>query len=188
MPPILPLSRSKAMILPFFVPDIYQGFATANGIAQLNSVGLQLELEVKEHWFGRSRCSIIKMRIPYCEISTVVLRSNWFVTRLMIQTCRVATVSQFPEQESGRITLGIARRDRDVAKSWSRARHPAPYQLNCHTENCCQRQHIVDGNQKELAVSQLHLRFVAIEQNYVEEAVQHTNVMPLLRVVHVSFE
>ena len=105
------------MILPFFVPDIDQGFATASGIAQLNSVGLQLEFEVKENWFGRRHYSRIKMQIPYCEISHVVLRSNWFVTRLLIQTCCIATVSQFPEQESGKITLGIARGDRTSAKA-----------------------------------------------------------------------
>lgn len=93
-----------------------RGFETANGIAQLNADRLQIEVEIKDNWFGITHTRIIEIQIPYDEISSVVLKSNWFVNRLIIQTCRIATIRQFPEQESGKISLNIDRGDRETAK------------------------------------------------------------------------
>lgn len=104
-------------VLPFSVPNVDRGFATASGIAQIDRAGLQLELVVKDVGFGRVRSSRIEIQIPYCEMSSAVLKSNWFATQLIIQNCRIATVSQFPEQEGGKITLIIARCDRKTAKA-----------------------------------------------------------------------
>ncbi len=91
-------------------------FETANGIAQLNAERLQIEVEIKDNWFGKTHTRIIEIQIPYDEISSVVLKSNWFVNRLVVQTCRITTVRQFPEQESGKILLNIARGDRETAR------------------------------------------------------------------------
>lgn len=103
------------IILPFSVSNVYQGFATASGIAQINCAGLQLELAVKDAGFGRIRPSRTEIQIPYYEMSSAILKSNWLATQLIIQMCRIATVSQFPDQESGKITLSIARCDRKTA-------------------------------------------------------------------------
>lgn len=102
-------------ILPFSVPGMRE-FETANGIAQLNADRLQIEVEIKVNWFGTTHTRIIEIQIPYHEISSVVLKSNWFVNRLIIQTRHIATVRHFPEQESGKISLDIARGDRKNAR------------------------------------------------------------------------
>lgn len=95
-------------------------YTTANGIARLNTDRLQIEVEIKDNWFGTTHTRIIEIQIPYDEISSVALKSDWFINRLIVQTCRIATVRKFPEQESGKISLNIARGDRETATVFAR--------------------------------------------------------------------
>ncbi|MBW4601962.1 MAG: hypothetical protein KME29_20890 [Calothrix sp. FI2-JRJ7] len=104
--------------LPFSIPGAYQGFATVNGIALINATELTLEFEVKDNLFGLLKSVIHKVQIPIYELCEVNLNTNWFSTKLIIQTRSMETISQIPENSAGKIKLAIARQHREIAQQF----------------------------------------------------------------------
>ncbi|GAB1537534.1 hypothetical protein NUACC21_01790 [Scytonema sp. NUACC21] len=102
--------------LPFSMMNVYQGFAEANGIAKASEAGLLLEFQIKDGLVGVLKSDIKEVTIPIQEIFSVELQVIWFITRLIIRTKSMVTVSDVPGNKAGQITLWIAPKHRQVAR------------------------------------------------------------------------
>ena len=103
--------------LPFFIPKVYEGFATANGMARVTRDGLALEFEVKDGFVGMLKSGVREVQIPLDDLQQLELRKGWLTTRLVIKTRRMAVVSKLPGKHTGGIELGVARQDRKIAEA-----------------------------------------------------------------------
>jgi len=103
--------------LPFSIPNLYQGLAEARGILRTNAAGLVLEFEVKDGVVGMLKSGIKEVRLAIDEVSHIDLKEGWFRTRVFIRANRLAALSSIPGNESGKIALQIARKDRTLAKA-----------------------------------------------------------------------
>ena len=103
--------------LPFFIPNVYEGFAKANGMARVTHMGLALEFEVKDGIVGMIKSGLREVEIPLDDLQQLELRKGWFRTRLLIKTRRMAVVSKLPGNHTGGIELGVARADRKIAEA-----------------------------------------------------------------------
>ena len=103
--------------LPFFIPNVYEGLATANGMARITEAGLTLEFEVKDGIVGMLKSGIREVLLPIDDLHRLELRKSWLKTRLFIRTHRMAAVSRIPGNHAGGIELGVARQDRQIAEA-----------------------------------------------------------------------
>jgi len=103
--------------LPFFIPNVYEGLAKANGVARLTRSGVALEFELKDGFFGMLTTGVREVEIPIDDLTGLELRIGWFKTRLLIRTRRMVTVNKVPGSRGGAIELGVARQDRMLAQT-----------------------------------------------------------------------
>lgn len=103
--------------LPFVIPSVYEGLATARGMARLSPAALILEFEVKDSIVGVIKTGVREVQVPIEEIHRLDLRKGWFRTRLLIRAHRMMTFDKVPGQKSGTIELRVAREDRSVAEA-----------------------------------------------------------------------
>ena len=106
-------------VVPFFIDHLYQGFATANGLARMTPDGLTLEFEVKDAVVGMLKTGVRELRIGFDDLDGVELLAGWFTTRLRIRTASMAVMSAIPGEHTDGIRLGVRRRDRAIAKAFA---------------------------------------------------------------------
>ena len=103
--------------LPFFIANVYEGLATAHGIARITHAGLTLEFQVKDGFVGVLKTGVREVQIPIDELQLLELRKGWLKTRLLIRTRRMAVLNRIPGNHAGGIELGVARQDRPIAEA-----------------------------------------------------------------------
>jgi len=103
--------------LPFSIPKLYEGFATAHGIARMTSSGLTLEFEVKDGIVGMIKSGVREVQIAIDDLHVLELRKGWLRTRLFIRTRRMTAVTRIPGNRAGVIELRVAREDRHIAET-----------------------------------------------------------------------
>ena len=108
-------------VVPFFIDQIYQGFATARGLASMTSDGLTLEFEVKDAVVGVLRTGPRHVHIELDHLGGVELITGWFTTRLRIRTRTMAALSAVPGDHTDCIQLGVRRQDRPMAQALASA-------------------------------------------------------------------
>src|SRR5260221_1834422 len=103
--------------VPFELGDVYQGFASGNGLIRDEDQHLCLEFQVQDAIVGLVKSDITQLRIPIDDLASVTLVKSWFglYVDMVIQVARMETVKNFPGMTQGRLVLGIARRDRPAA-------------------------------------------------------------------------
>jgi hypothetical protein len=102
--------------LPFTIPGVYEGLASAHGVAHPTREGLTLEFQVKDGFVGMVKSRIKEVAIPLQEIVSIELKDGWFRKRLFIRARSLATLTRIPGHESGQIVLKIARKDLPMAR------------------------------------------------------------------------
>ena len=103
--------------VPFSFPDVYQGFATGGGIATANAMGLTLEFQVKDGFFGVIKSGVHKVDITLGDLQSVVLKQNWLRNRLFIKVRSMAILADVPGSDRGQVELRVARSDMRAAQS-----------------------------------------------------------------------
>ena len=103
--------------LPFSIPNVYEGFATAHGMARITSSGLTLEFEVKDGIVGMIKSGVREVQIAIDDLHVLELRKGWLRTRLFIRTRRMTAVTRIPGNRAGVIELRVAREDRQIAEA-----------------------------------------------------------------------
>lgn len=107
--------QSAGPSVPFKIPNVYQGFAEACGIAHASGSQLVLEFQVKDTIAGLVKSSVNEVSVPFTDLVSVHLHSGWFSTRLTIRTRRLAALKDIPGSEQGGVELTIARKDKHAA-------------------------------------------------------------------------
>lgn len=101
--------------IPFSL-NAYEGFASVQGLISSDGSSLVLEFELKDAVVGVLKSKVKRIEIPIAEVVSVVLNKGWFRTRLTIQASTLTAIEEIPESSQGRVTLSIARSDRDAAE------------------------------------------------------------------------
>ena len=99
--------------VPFSIPDLYDGFATARGIARKEPEHLVLEFDVREDVVDVFNSSVSQARIPLTEIESVGVSKRLWWTTLALRTTSMASIADGRSEEG--LRLSIARKYRDDA-------------------------------------------------------------------------
>ncbi|MBD2451308.1 hypothetical protein H6G76_30115 [Nostoc sp. FACHB-152] len=102
--------------LPFVIPDIYAGFAEAQGIIRIEDNTLILEFVIRDSLVGLLKSGVKEIRIPISEIVSVTLNKGWFKISLIIRTQKLSSLGNLPKQEAGQIKLSLLREDGEIAE------------------------------------------------------------------------
>jgi hypothetical protein len=106
--------------VPVKLPDMYEGLASCHGLIRDEGDQLSLEFQVQDGVLGVFKSGIRQVSIPLAELASVSLQRTWFglCNRLVIQVAHMDRVKDVPGMTQGRITLGIARKDREAARQF----------------------------------------------------------------------
>src|SRR5688572_1691976 len=103
--------------VPFSFPDVYQGLAKGGGIAIATDVGLTLEFQVKDGFFGVIKSGVQKVSIPLSELQSVALKQGFFRNRLFIKVRSMTILADVPGSDVGQVELRVARNDKRAAQA-----------------------------------------------------------------------
>lgn len=101
--------------VPFSIPNLYGGFATARGIARTEPDHLVREFDIKEEPIGEFSSGISQVRIPLGEIESLELNKRLWWTALAVRTRSMASIADVPGRSQEGIRLSIARKYRNDA-------------------------------------------------------------------------
>ena len=101
--------------LPFSFPEVYQGFAEAEGLLILTADAIALEYQIKDAFTGAFKSDVKKIVLPIAQIDDVEFRTNFLRTDLTIQVNSMELVHDVPNAKQGRVRLKIPRKHRREA-------------------------------------------------------------------------
>ncbi len=101
--------------VPFSIPNVYGGFATARGIARAEPEHLVLEFDIKEELIGEFSSGISQARIPLTEIESLEVSTRFWWTTLAVRTRSMASIADVPGRSQEGVRLSIARKYRTDA-------------------------------------------------------------------------
>lgn len=102
--------------LPFFIDDVYSGFARSEGILTLHDDTLEIEYQTKDTVFGVVKSKPKSLHIPLKEILTFEYKRNLFVSRMKVGLRKLGLMGDFPKSEQNELVLKIKRKDKEMAK------------------------------------------------------------------------
>jgi hypothetical protein len=113
--------------VPFTLDNVYQGFANCHGLIRDEGDHLALEFQVQDSLVGLIKSGVKQIRIPLADVASVALERKWLgmSTNLIIQLSHMQPIQEVPGMEQGRLTLGIARKDRAAAAKFVADLHVA---------------------------------------------------------------
>jgi len=105
--------------LPFSIPEVYEGFARAQGLMKVVENELVLELEVKEAIFDWIKLSSQSIGIPLAELESVTFKRGWFRDTLTVRVASLDCLKDVPKHENGRFKVYLSRQDRELSQEFS---------------------------------------------------------------------
>lgn len=105
--------------LPFSIPEVYEGFAHAQGLMKVVENDLVLELEVKESIFDWIKLSRQSIAIPLAELESVTFKRGWFRDTLTVRVASLACLKDVPKHGNGRLKVCLSRQDRELSQEFS---------------------------------------------------------------------
>ena len=107
----------KVVSVPFFINDLYGGFAVARGVLRSGPEDLVLEFNTKDNVVGLLSTGVKQVRIPIAEIESIRLQQRLGRATLRLRTMSMASVVDIPGYSEEGASLRIARRYRNDAKA-----------------------------------------------------------------------
>ena len=101
--------------LPFHFPEVYEGFAEAEGLLALTADAIELEYQIKDAFTGAFKSDLKKIVLPFEQIDDVEFRTNFLRTDITIQMNSMELVHDVPNAKQGTVRLKIARKHRKEA-------------------------------------------------------------------------
>ena len=101
--------------IPVKFPEIYEGFAEAEGVLRISSDALTVEYQVKDNLIGIMKSDVQTAAIPFDRIDEVDFKSNFIRTSLNIRVDSMQVVEDVPGAKQGKVSLKIPRRYRKEA-------------------------------------------------------------------------
>lgn len=105
----------RPLRLPFSIPDLYAGLATAHGMARFDGKHVSIEFEVRDEIAGVVRSGVKDAAVSVQDILSIQLKRGWWKHQVLIQTDHLK-VGEIPNMERGQIRLQIARNDLEIAE------------------------------------------------------------------------
>ena len=102
--------------VPFSIPNLYGGFATARGILRLEPEHLVLEFDVRDELIGMFNSSVSQARVPLAEVESLEVSARLWRTTLAIRTASMASIADVPGRSQEGVRLSIARKYREDAR------------------------------------------------------------------------
>ncbi len=96
--------------IPVKFPEIYEGFADAEGVLRISPDALTLEYRIKDNLIGVVKSGVSTAVIPFDHIDEVDLRSRFLWTSLNIRVDSMQIVGDVPGAKQGKVSLKISRR------------------------------------------------------------------------------
>ena len=108
---------SNIRSIPFFIDNVYNGFAKVEGLLTAHSDRLELEFMTKDTFVGALKSKAKSETLYLSDIISVVYKKNWFVSRMHIKVMKLSLLDNFPKSDQNELILKINRKNKDVAKS-----------------------------------------------------------------------
>ena len=96
--------------IPVKFPEIYEGFADAEGVLRISPDALTLEYRIKDNLMGVVKSGVSTAVIPFDHIDEVDFRSKFLWTSLNIRVDSMQIVGDVPGAKQGMVKLKIPRR------------------------------------------------------------------------------
>ena len=101
--------------LPFAFPEVYEGFAEAEGLLVVTDDAIVLEYQIKDAFTGAFKSDLKKVVLPFEQIDDVEFRTNFLRTDIAIQMDSLELVQDVPNAKQGRVRVKIPRKYRKEA-------------------------------------------------------------------------
>ena len=106
---------TRVASVPFSVPNLHGGLATARGIVRLEPEHLVLEFDVKDDLVGVFNSGVSRVRIPLTEVESLKLSKRLWWTTFIVRTRSMTAIADVPGRSHEGFRLSIARKYRDDA-------------------------------------------------------------------------
>lgn len=103
-------------VLPFLIPEVYAGFAEAQGIMRVDDNTLTLEFEIRDSLVGLFNSGMKEIEIPLKEVISITLNKGWFKIAFIIRTQKLNSLGNLPKQQRGQIKLYLSYEDEEIAE------------------------------------------------------------------------
>ena len=108
-------TKSDMLTLPVDIGSHLEGWARSEGILELHSDSLVLNLQSKDTVLGVLKSGVRKVTIPFNIVEEITFKSGLFRCRLEIRLTDLKALSQIPNSKDGRIRLKTSKRDKSNA-------------------------------------------------------------------------
>jgi hypothetical protein len=106
--------------IPFTISGLKSGFAKADGLVSLDDDILTLECVTKDKVIGAFESGVQEFRIPLSDLDSIEYIKKLFGARIRLRASKMIIFDGFPGHQRGEIELQFARREREVAKEFSK--------------------------------------------------------------------
>ncbi len=105
--------------IPFSFPDVYEGFADAEGLIRLEGSEVILEYEVKDGFVGVVKSGLKEIRLPLQEIDSLHSKRNIFRSMLFIRPRSLNSIKDVPGLKNGEMRIKFSRKHREEAEHFA---------------------------------------------------------------------
>ena len=102
--------------VPFFISDIFAGFAKIHGIMIVTPEQLIFEYQMSDNVFGAISGKIAKRAVGYGELAAVESATGFFKPRLIFRAKGLETFSKFPHRDPSLFCIRVSWKNRKLIK------------------------------------------------------------------------
>jgi hypothetical protein len=102
--------------LPFFISDIFAGFAKIHGIMIVTPEKVIFEYQMTDNVFGAISGKIAKRSVAYRELAAVESATGFFKPRVIFTAKGLETFSKFPHRDPSVFCIRVAWKNRKLIK------------------------------------------------------------------------
>jgi len=101
--------------------EAFGGFGEVKGLARIDEAGLELQFSTSDALFGVLKTGQRSLRVPLESLLSVRYRAGWFwlFPHIELRLRDLRALKDLPESDQGRVTLGLALRDRADGKAFA---------------------------------------------------------------------
>lgn len=108
----------KYLYLPFYFDEVYEGFATMEGMIRIDTNAIVFEYQTKDALLGIVKSDTKTARIEFSEIVSIDYKKSLFSSKLFIRANIFLGSKGFPNNNANELTLKIKRNNSDLASEF----------------------------------------------------------------------
>ncbi len=108
--------------IPFTIPEVFSGFAQADGIAAIRPEGLRLQFETTDTVLGVFRSGVREVIVPWADLAEVTLKNDLFGgATLRLRVANLSALANLPGRQGAELVLKVTRSERKNAAAFAEA-------------------------------------------------------------------